>query len=206
MDPAREPGVVAVGGGCGIFVVGCWAGVGVDAVPVGCGFCGAPGGAEEGDAEGDAEEEAHDSAGDIQSGVEPKFEGLVFAAVAPAVVADLIPSPGRPGDEGKDAAKEEEDEDDGQFVGRLGGGEWHFLLAVFGGTDRGTRRTRGAWPEAIIDLTLRLCIPFVKPEMWNPGFHGQPGFAARFQAVLSVRWVGMHSWVPGCDHGSQSLI
>lgn len=64
----------------------------------------------------------------------------------------------------------------------------------------------GAWPEAIIDLTLRLCIPFVQPEMWNPGFYGQPGFAARFQAVLSVRWVGMHSWVPGCDHGSQGLI
>lgn len=117
MDPAREPCVVAVGGGCGIFVMGCRAGVGVDAVPVGKGVHGAPGGAEERDAEDDAADEQQNSAEDVQGGVKPKGERAVFAVIAPVAIGDLLPSPCAPGDEGEDEAEDEAHEYACEFVG-----------------------------------------------------------------------------------------
>ena len=120
MDPAREPGVVAVGGGCGIFVVGCWAGVRVDTVPEGKGVHGAPGGAEEMNAEDDAADAQERGVEDVGGGVKPKYEGAVLAAVNSATVADLLPSPCAPGGEGEDEAEDEAHEYACELVGHHG--------------------------------------------------------------------------------------
>lgn len=123
--------MVAVGGGCGIFVGG-------DARRVGRGVHGAPGGAEEVDAKVDAEEDEQDRPEDLKAEDEPECKGAVFATVALAAIVDLLLSPCPPGEVGAEEAEDEAHEDACEFVGHHGRrGRGAVVVVLCKGTYRG---------------------------------------------------------------------